>query len=311
MKITFDTSAFWESGLTYEEIYHTVAEAGFKYVSPYNQDFPGFWRRPKYTMKEVEWHKKAIEREGLQIASLTTGFRIQHPDEFMREYAIDCWKMMFEVGEAMGVKVFNTEIGNGRDDPELREAKLMRSLDVLVPILEEEGMRLDIQAHPDDFHEHNNDAYDIIRYYDSPSLGYLYTFPHTFHYDDGKGNVEHMIQYVRPHLKHIIVADTYNYTKLFRYNINPSNLYADGTVRCHAHIGEIGTGDVPVDRLFKALRKIGFGDQEDTIATFNPLGFPERAIQDGIHTREILERELIGKQDEYEEPAEGFGIYAR
>ena len=34
MKITFDTSAFWESGLTYEEIYHTVAEAGFKYVSP-------------------------------------------------------------------------------------------------------------------------------------------------------------------------------------------------------------------------------------------------------------------------------------
>ena len=58
MKITFDTSAFWESGLTYEEIYHTVAEAGFKYVSPYNQDFPGFWRRPKFTMKEVEWHKR-------------------------------------------------------------------------------------------------------------------------------------------------------------------------------------------------------------------------------------------------------------
>ena len=120
-----------------------------------------------------------------------------------------------------------------------------------------------------------------------------------------------MMQYVRPHLKHIIVADTYNYTKLFRYNINPSSLYADGTVRSHAHIGEIGTGDVPFDRLFKELRKMGFGDADDTIATFNPLGFPERAIQDGIHTREILERELIRKQDEYEEAAEGFGIYAR
>lgn len=311
MKITFDTSAFWESGMTYEEIYQLVAEAGYHYVSPYNQDFPGFWRRPKATNEEVMWHKREIEKAGLEIASLTTGFRIQHPDEWMRQYAVDCWKRMFEIGEMMGVKVFNTELGNGREDPELREAKLMRSLDELVPILEKKGMRLDIQAHPDDFHEHNNDAYDIIRYYDSPALGYLYAIPHTFHYSDGKGNVEHMLDYDRKHLKHIIVADTYNYTKLFRYNINPSGLYADGTVRCHAHIGEIGTGDVPFDRIFKKLREFGFGDAEDTIATFNPLGFPERALKDGIHTRQILEKELIGKQDEYKEPSGSFGIYAR
>ena len=142
MKITFDTSAFWDTGMTYEETYHKVAEAGYHYISPYNADFPGFWKRPKATNEEVKWHKKAIEKEGLEIASLTTGFRIQHPDEFMREYAIDCWKRMIEIAEIMEVKVFNTELGCGRDDPELREAKLMRSLDVLVPLLESKGMRL-------------------------------------------------------------------------------------------------------------------------------------------------------------------------
>lgn len=292
MKITFDTSAFWDTGMTYEETYQLVADAGYHYISPYNADFPGFWKRPKATNEEVMWHKKAIDKAGLEIASLTTGFRIQHADEFMREYAIDCWKRMIEIGEMMGVTVFNTELGNGRENPELCEAKLMRSLDVLVPMLEAKGMRLDVQAHPDDFYEANNDAYDIIRYYDSPALGYLYSIPHSFHYDGGKGDVESMIQYTGKHLKHIIVADTYDYTKLFRYNLNPSHVFTNGSVRSHTHIGKIGDGDVNFDGVFKALRDLGFGEAEDTIATFNPLGFPERGITDGKHTKKILEDEL-------------------
>ena len=34
---------------------------------------------------------------------------------------------------------------------------------------------------------------------------------------------------------------------------------------------------------------------EDTIATFNPLGFPERAIEDGKFTKAVLEKELLSK----------------
>ena len=228
-----------------------------------------------------------------------------------RGYAVDCWKRMFEIGELMDIRVFNTELGPGRQNPELCEAKLMRSLDELVPIMEEKGIRLDIQAHPDDFYEHNNDAYDIIRYYDSPSLGYLYSIPHTFHYDGGKGDIEHNLRYARKHLKHVLFADTYDYTKLFRYNINPAPLYANGTVRAHAHIGHLGEGDIDFDRIFKTLREIGFNQQDDTIATFNPLGFPERAISDGTRTREIIEKNLVGVPDITEPMPEDFGIYAR
>ena len=75
MKIAFDGSAFWETGMTYEEQYDTVARAGYEYINPYNADFPGFWKRPKVTKEEVLWHKKAIADAGLKIASLTTGFR--------------------------------------------------------------------------------------------------------------------------------------------------------------------------------------------------------------------------------------------
>lgn len=311
MKIAFDGSAFWDTGMTYEEQYRTVAEAGYHYINPYNADFPGFWKRPKATDEEVLWHKKAIREAGLEIASLTTGFRIADPDEFMREYALDCWKRMIEIAELLDVKVFNTELGGDRSQPELCEAKIMRSLDVLVPLLEKHGMRMDIQAHPDDFYEHNNDAYDIVRYYDSPSLAYLYSIPHTFHYDGGKGDIEHNIKYARKHLKHVLFADTYNYTKLFRYNINPAPLYADGTVRCHAHIGHLGEGDIDFSRIFKTLREIGFNEADDTIATFNPLGFPERAIKDGRETRERIEKELVGVPSIKVPEPEGYGMYAR
>ena len=311
MKIAFDGSAFWETGMTYEEQYDTVARAGYEYINPYNADFPGFWKRPKATKEEVLWHKKAIADAGLKIASLTTGFHWQDPDEFVRQYAVDCWKKMFEIGELMDIRVFNTELGPGRDNPELCEAKLMRSLDELVPIMEQRGIRLDIQAHPDDFYEHNNDAYDIIRYYDSPSLGYLYSIPHTFHYDGGKGDIEHNLRYARKHLKHVLFADTYDYTKLFRYNINPAPMYANGTVRAHAHIGHLGEGDIDFDRIFQTLREIGFNEQDDTIATFNPLGFPERAISDGTRTRELIEKNLVGVPSNTEPMPEGFGIYAR
>ncbi|RQW64842.1 sugar phosphate isomerase/epimerase family protein [Vibrio viridaestus] len=300
MKITFDTSAFWEiqgsrirSSIPFEEVYEKVAEAGYEYISPYDLYFPGYWKRPKATNEEALWHAKEIEKNGLKIASLTTGFRIADPDEFVREYAVECWKRMIEIADVMGVKVFNSELGGDRNQPELCEAKLMRSLDEILPIMESKGMRLDMQAHPNDFYERNDDTCDIVRCYDSPAFGYLFAIPHTFHYDEGIGDVESMLKYAGKHLKHIIVADTYNYSKLFRYNVNPPELYWSGQVRCHAHIGEIGAGDIPFDRIFATLREMGFGDQPDTIATFNPLGFPERAVEDGIQAKSVLEKELL------------------
>lgn len=37
MKIAFDGSAFWETGMTYEEQYDTVARAGYEYINHITQ----------------------------------------------------------------------------------------------------------------------------------------------------------------------------------------------------------------------------------------------------------------------------------
>ena len=73
MKITFDTSAFWEMQgskiktlIPFEEVYEKVAEAGYEYISPYDLYFPGYWKRPKATNEEALWHAKAIEKAGLK-----------------------------------------------------------------------------------------------------------------------------------------------------------------------------------------------------------------------------------------------------
>lgn len=291
MKITFDTSAFWGTGMTFGQIYDEVAAVGYEYISPYDAVFPGYWRRPKATKEQVLWHKAAIRDAGLKIAALTTGYQIADPDEFMRSCAVEHWKRMFDIGEMMDVHVFNTELGGDINQPERCEEMLLKSLDELVPIMEQRGIRMDFQAHPFDFYESSNLTADIIRSYETASLGYLYSIPHTFHYDGGKGDVAGMLKYAGGVLKHIIVADTWDYTKKFRYNVNPPT----ANVRCHAHIGNIGEGDVNWAACFETLREMGFGQAEDTIATFNPLGFPELAIRDGRHVKNTLEQELMGK----------------
>jgi len=292
MKITFDTSAFAESGMSFQEVYDKVASIGYEYISPYDPIFPGFWRRPKATKSQIMWHKKAIADAGLKIAALTTGFYIADPDEFMRSCAVEHWKRMFEIAEMMDVKNFNTELGGDINQPARCEEMLLKSLDELVPIMEKRGIRMDVQAHPFDFLETSNETCDIMRSYDSPSLAYLYAIPHTFHYDNGKGDVAGMLKYAGETLKHIIVADTWDYTKKFRYNVNPPS----ANVRCHAHIGNIGEGDVNWEACFSTLREMGFGQAQDTIATFNPLGFPELAEKDGRHVLKTLTEELINKR---------------
>jgi myo-inositol catabolism protein IolH len=291
MKIAFDSTAFWGTSLSFEEIYDKIAKIGYKYINPYHPVFPGFIKRPKLTNTQVLWHKNAIKNAGLKVASLTTGFRIADPDEFMRECAIDHWKRMFDIGDLMEVNVFNTELGGDIHQPALCEEKLMRSLDVLVPVLEKRGMRMDFQAHPYDFIENSNETADIIRSYDSGALGYLYSIPHTFFYDGGKGDIAAMLKYAGSVLKHIIVADTYDHTKTFRYNMNPPTADA----RIHAHIGNIGEGDINWKACFETLGEMKFGQQEDTIATFNPLGFPELAEKDGRHVLKMLTEELMEK----------------
>ncbi len=287
MKISVDTLFMWAGGVPYEERYKTVAELGFKYISLCDFNFPGGLKRPKVTHSDIVYHKKLLNDYGLEAASFVTGFPISSPDEYWRTAAIEWWKRMFDIGEEFGVKVFNSELGGDINQPALCEEQFMRSLDVLVPICESRGLRLEFQAHPNDFYERHREILPIFHYYSSPSLGYLYAVPHSFRYDDGKGDVGKMIREAAPYLTHVIFADTHNHIVPWRYNINPP----DSPARVHGHLG-YKKGDINWDAVFDALRDIKFNEKKGTIACVTLFGFPELFNDEASEFLRVIREEL-------------------
>jgi myo-inositol catabolism protein IolH len=185
----------------------------------------------------------------------------------------------------MDVDVLNTEFTGHRDKPYICEQMFMRSMEELLPIIEREGINLHIQAHPFDFIERNNEAVDLIRGLDKDFVGYFYAVPHTFFYDDGKGDIASMLKYAGSKLKHINIADTFNHkaSSCLRYVVNPPGINA--TV--HQHL-DIGKGDINWDVLFSTLREIKF----DGIATVAVFGEEERADESSRYMLERVTKEL-------------------
>ncbi len=200
---------------------------------------------------------------------------------------------MIEIAVEMGVQVINTELSGTPNEPEICEEMFYRSMEELLPIIEREGIRVEIQAHPWDFCEENNETVDIVKSFRSDNVKYIYSAPHTFFYDKGKGDVKPMLEYAGDDLSHMLIADTMNHTKHCRYIVNPPGV--DATI--HQHVG-VGEGEVDFDTLFKTLRDTGFATRThkvggEPIIAASLFGYPEKMKVQAIETRELIERELL------------------
>ncbi|MDN5962491.1 MAG: sugar phosphate isomerase/epimerase, partial [Propionibacterium sp.] len=160
------------------------------------------------------------------------------------------------------------------------EEQWYKSIFELAPDFEKYGITLSMEAHPYDFVERHDDAYSIVRGTNLDWIGYEFCCPHTFHLDDGVGDVERMITSCAPKLREVHVADTLNHRANDgnRYIVNPPGVDA----RVHQH-SEIGKGEVPFDKVFETLRAVGF----DGVLSLCVFGFHEHA--DEINRR-MLER---------------------
>lgn len=289
MKIAFDPDVLRQQNMAITEMVHKIADMGFKYIeqSPHPQILP-FYKHPKASKEIVTEYKNALKETGLEISSLITVYNWSGPEEGRRQAAVKNWKRAIEIAVELGVNVINTELAGDPHQPIICEEMLYRSIEELLPILEREGVRVDIQSHPYDFCESNNETIDIVKSFRSDYIKYLYCAAHTFFYDDGVGDVETMLDYAGDDLTHIIVADTLNHTKHCRYIVNPPGVSA--TV--HQHVG-IGDGEVNFDACFKKLRQMKFGQRKDAIAAVSLFGFPEKMHQ-AIEAKERIEKELLG-----------------
>jgi myo-inositol catabolism protein IolH len=142
-------------------------------------------------------------------------------------------------------------------------------MDELLPISEREGIRLNLEAHPDDFIERNAEAVDLVRGIDSPTVGYVFCAPHTYYLGDDIGA---MIEYAAPVLAQVHIADVLNHRASSgnRYIVNPPGSPA----RVHQHL-DIGQGEVDFAACFSALRRVGF----DGILTSCVFAWEERAVE--------------------------------
>ena len=255
------------------EMVRTVAEIGYEYIelSP-RSDFIPFFKYPRADDARVAEMKKALKDSGVKLASVLPLYRWSGPDEEVRKAAVRNWRRAIEITAELGCPVMNSEFNGRPEKADGSEEMFWRSIEELLPDFEREGIALNLEAHPDDFCERNEEAVDLVRAINKPWVNYLYCAPHTFHLSDGRGNVADMLRYAGPKLAHVHIADTLNHkaSSGLRYIVNPPGSPA----RVHQHM-DTGEGEVDWPAFFSTLREMKF----DGIATVCVFGWEERAIE--------------------------------
>lgn len=301
MKIAFDVDVLAKQ-MSINDMVHQVADWGYKYIeqSPHPRINP-FYKHPLFSKECEAEYRKALRETGVEISSFIVVYRWSGPTEEERQFAVKNWRKIVEIAVNMGVQVINTELSGDPNQPEICNGMWFQSMEELLPLFEKEGIRVEIQSHPYDFCELNDETVDMVKSFRSDNLGYVYSSPHGFFYDKGKGDVRHMLKYAGDELTHVLFADTFNQELDCRYILNPPFLNARGKSEAviHQHIG-LGEGDVDFDGIFETLREMNFAKKVckvggESIACVSLFGFPEKMAKQAPETRERIERELLGK----------------
>ena len=291
MKIALDP--FMHRHLSLEELPRRVRELGYDWIelSP-RGDFLEWFKAPRVFPDRIRTFKAALAAENVKIASLLPMYRWASNDEAERQAAVKHWKRAIEIAVEMEVDTMNSEFGRGPHPDkgscycchtgamiEACEDAWWRSMEELVPILEEEGVNLHIEPHPEDWCETLHPALDMLKTIGSDNVKFLYCTPHTFYFGD---DMKAMIAEAGPMIAHVHIADTYNHkaSSGLRYIVNPPG----STARVHQHL-DIGQGEVDWDTFFGTLGRLGF----DGIMTVCVFAWENRAHESSVFMREQIE----------------------
>ena len=297
MKIALDP--YMHRHLPLTELPRLAAELGYEYIelSP-RADFLDWWVHPRAYPERIKAFKRALRDHDVKLASLLPMYRWASPHEDERRAAVSYWKKAIEIAIAMDCNTLNSEFGRGPSPDrghsanccggqypgEAREAAWWRSMEELVPVLEKEGVNLNIEPHPEDFVETLHPAVDMIRTINSKRVRFLYCAPHTFYFGT---DMAQMIRDAAPVLAHVHVADTMNHraSSGLRYIVNPPG----AKVTVHQHL-DIGQGEVDWDVFFGTLADVKF----DGIMTACVFAWEDRAEESSRFMRKEMQR-YVGK----------------
>ncbi|WP_374975647.1 sugar phosphate isomerase/epimerase family protein [Microbacterium trichothecenolyticum] len=250
-------------------------------------DFSPFFRYPKADDDVVARFKKAAKDAGVGIPAILPVQRISWPEEPQREAAVRNFRRIIQLAVELDIPVINTEFSGRPERSEESEAAFYRSMEELLPLVEQEGLRLNIDPHPDDFVEDGLEAWRVLRGLNSKAIGFVYVASHTFHYGN---RATTLLPELGDRLGAVYTADTFDHHRShgLRYISNPPGNEA----RIHQHL-RIGDGDVNWTELFDTLRAIGYLDRDDGLIVSNVFAEDETADEVSRFQLERL-RELIG-----------------
>lgn len=281
MKIAVDPFSIRQGSL--EDYFRRAAEAGFHYIEfSQRDDFWPYYTHPTANDAQVALTKKLLKKYDLELASCLPLYRWSSPDEDERQAAVRYWQRAIDITLELGCNQMNSEFSGRPEQPERSEGQFWKSMEVLLPRFECEGIKLNIEPHPDDFIEDGIRGVDMVRAINSPNVGFLYCAPHTFHQG---GNMAEIIRYAGADLKHLHIADTFDHRASGggRYISNPPG----NPARIHQH-NPIGLGEVDWEEFWGALRDIEF----DGIATCAVFSWAENWDDDHARMYQLITEHL-------------------
>jgi myo-inositol catabolism protein IolH len=262
-----------------------VAELGYQHIelSP-REDFIPFFVHPRADRATIAAFRKELAGAGVEVASVLPLYKWSGPDEDERQAAVRYWRRAIQITVDLGCEVMNSEFNGRPEQAAASEAQFWRSMEELLPVFEQEGVRLVLEPHPDDFMEDGRGAVDLIRGIDNELVSFLYCAPHTFHQG---GDLADVIRYAGPLLTQLHIADSFDHTGSsgLRYIVNPPG----STARVHQHL-DVGQGEVDWDLFFATLAEVGF----DGTATVCVFAWEERARESLVGNREKVQ-EYLGR----------------
>ncbi|MGX9348818.1 sugar phosphate isomerase/epimerase family protein [Microbacterium sp. KNMS] len=287
VRIALDPTPFHD-GHALLEFPDIAARLGYTHLqlTPH-ADFSPFFRYPKADDGLVAKLKKAARDAGVSIPAILPVQRISWPDEPQRQAAVRNFRRIIQLAVELEVPVINTEFSGRPERQEDSEAAFYTSMEELLPIIEREGLRLNVDPHPDDFVEDGLEGWRVLRGLNSSAVGFVYVASHTFHYGD---RATTLLPEIGDRIGAVYTADTFDHTRShgLRYITNPPG----NAVRVHQHL-KIGDGDVNWDELFTTLREIGYLDRDDALIVSNVFAEDENRDEVSRYQLEKL-RELIG-----------------
>jgi myo-inositol catabolism protein IolH len=264
-----------------------VARLGYEYLqlTP-NPDLGRHFHHPKVDSGMIAQLKKRARDAGVTITSVLPVQRFGGPERHQWEAAVFNATRYIQIAAELEAPVVNSEFSGRPEREEESEYAFYRSMEALIPVLEREGVTLNIDPHPDDFVEDGLEGWRIIRGLNTPQVGFVYVAAHTFHYGDRAAT---LLPEVADRLGAVYTADTFDHRRSngLRFISNPPG----NAVRVHQHL-RIGDGDVDWSELFTTLRSTGFLDRPDALIVSNVFAEDERADEVSRYQLQKL-RELV------------------